>query len=171
MQLQIEKKPNQIMGDLDEIRLLKLLRTEIQTGPMKDVFHAVPAMLRITAMMTEVVGKNITGLDVACKLEQMRRSFEDFMWFKSLLGVHYDANINHVTILPEYWDKYDQPIDESPDCLIFRLKGEPRYRLFYEVYTEGGIGHLDMQWIISRLDGGHPNWLPRPISDYWWWQP
>ncbi|KAH6762767.1 hypothetical protein C2S52_020200 [Perilla frutescens var. hirtella] len=145
------------MGMRDEIRLLKLLGTEIQMGGMADVFHAVPTMLRIAAIMTAVVGKNITGLDVACKLEQMRRSFEDFMWFKSLPGVHYDTNINRVTVLPEYWDKYDLPTDESPNFLIFRLKREPRYRLFYEVYTQGGwpsrraVDHFQAGWRTSKM--------------------
>ncbi|KAH6757451.1 hypothetical protein C2S52_023429 [Perilla frutescens var. hirtella] len=159
-----------IDGVTMEKRLLSLVRFEIDAGRMSTTKDVVMAMLRIAAFLTSVLGKQITGLHVARKLEQLRECFENFMWFKAVPGVHFDADINRVIILPEYWDRYESHRDEPVDFILFRLNGEPKYPLLHEVFTNGGAGKLDMQWIISRLDGGYPKWLPEPRVN-WWWQP
>ncbi|KAH6783554.1 hypothetical protein C2S52_008513 [Perilla frutescens var. hirtella] len=168
--LPIEEEYNWIQGTRDEIRLLRLVRDEAIDGAMEDTVTAAMATMRIVKIMTNILRSLIRPVDVACKIEEIRRRLEDFIWFISFPKIHFDSQTNTVYVSPTYWNRYEA-LHMEPHCYIgYRLVGEPNYTLLREVFMEGRVGTLDMQWIISTLDGlGDPEWMRMPL-EHWWWE-
>ncbi|KAH6775130.1 hypothetical protein C2S52_012691 [Perilla frutescens var. hirtella] len=169
--LPIEEEYNWIQGTRDEIRLLRLVRDGAIAGAMEDVVTATMGIMRIAKIMMNILRSLIRPVDVACKIEEIRRRLEDFIWFISFPEIHFDAQTNTVYVSPAYWNRYEALHMEPHRYIGYRLVGEPNYTLLREVFMEGRVGTLDMQWIISTLDGlGDPEWIRMPLKHWWWVQ-
>ncbi|KAH6763323.1 hypothetical protein C2S52_020756 [Perilla frutescens var. hirtella] len=154
-----------IISDYLSVHALQLI-----AGAIEDVVGAAMAIMRITKIMMNILRSLIRPVDVACKIEEIWRRLEDFIWFISFLEIHFDVQTNTVYVRPAYWNRYEALHMEPHRYIGYRLVGEPNYTLLRKVFMEGRIGTLDMQWIISTLDGlGDPEWMRMPPK-HWWWE-